>query len=159
LASELERRLHEKGMHTYILDGDNVRAGLNKDLDFSEDGRVENIRRIGEVSNLFVQAGVVVLTAFVSPFKADRELVKGLVGSENFVEVFVDCPIEVCEQRDVKGLYKKARAGEISNFTGISSPFEAPENPDIRIPTNEMAINEGVDALINQIAKKLNFKA
>lgn len=158
LASELERRLHEEGISTYILDGDNIRKGLNNDLDFTEAGRVENIRRIGEVARLFTDAGIVVLTAFVSPFKSDRDAVRQLVGDENFLEIFVDCPLEVCEARDVKGLYKKARAGEISNFTGISSPFEAPEKADIRIPTNELSIDEGVELLCTVIRPKLNLQ-
>ena len=157
LASELERRLYENGVATYILDGDNVRAGLNKDLDFTEKGRIENIRRIGEVSKLFVDAGIVTLTAFVSPFKSDRQTVRELVGEDNFIEVFVDCPLEVCEARDVKGLYKKARAGEISNFTGISSPFESPEKCDIRIPTNEWTLEKSVDELFNVVLKKLEL--
>jgi len=157
LASGLEYLLQEHRFATYILDGDNVRAGLNKDLDFSESGRVENIRRIGEVSKLFVDAGIIVLTAFVSPFRSDRQTVKELVGASNFVEVFVDCPLEICEARDVKGLYKKARAGEISNFTGISSPFEKPEKFDVRIPTNEMSIEEGVQRLFNTISEKLEL--
>lgn len=156
LASKLERVLFEKGMSTYILDGDNIRTGLNKDLDFSEAGRVENIRRIGEVSKLFVDAGVVVLTAFVSPFKQDRQTVRTLVGQQNFIEVFVDCPLEVCEARDVKGLYKKARAGEISNFTGISSPFEEPTNADIRIPTNEWSLDKSIEELTKYIINKID---
>lgn len=155
LASKLEREFFERGMSTYILDGDNIRSGLNKDLDFTDQGRIENIRRIGEVSKLFVDAGVLVLTAFVSPFKSDRQTVRELVGEENFIEVFVDCPLEVCEARDVKGLYKKARAGEISNFTGISSPFEEPTNFDIRIPTNEWSIEKSIDTLIEHITKKI----
>ncbi len=158
LASALEGQLHANGIHTYILDGDNVRTGLNKDLDFTEEGRVENIRRIGEVAKLFVDAGVVVLTAFVSPFKQDRDTVRQLVGPSKFIEVFVDCPLEVCEQRDVKGLYKKARAGEISNFTGISSPFEAPENADIRIRTDKMTIEQGVEELLSFIAPRIEIK-
>lgn len=155
LASELERKLHAEGVSTYILDGDNVRAGLNSDLDFSEKGRTENIRRIGEVAKLFVDAGNVVLTAFVSPFKADREVVRELVGVNDFIEVFVDCPLEICEARDVKGLYKKARLGEISNFTGINSPFEAPERPDIRIATDKVSIDEGVAKLYAYVAPKV----
>src|SRR6185436_1080142 len=111
---------------TYILDGDNIRTGLNSNLGFSEEDRRENIRRIGEVAKLFVDAGVIVITAFISPFKSDRESVRKMVDSGQFIEVFVNCPLEVCEQRDVKGLYKKARAGEIKDFTGINSPFEAP---------------------------------
>ena len=123
LANAVEQLLVADAIHTYVLDGDNIRNGLNSNLDFSEAGRRENIRRIGEVSKLFVDAGMVVLTAFISPFKSDRALVRSMLDQQEFVEVFVDCPIEVCEQRDVKGLYKKARAGEISDFTGISSPF------------------------------------
>ena len=158
LAGALERVLIKENVSTYILDGDNVRAGINKDLDFSDSGRIENIRRIGEISKLFVDAGVVVLTAFVSPFKSDRQAVKDLVGEENFVEVFVDCPIEVCEARDVKGLYKKARAGEISNFTGISSPFEKPENYSVRVQTHEMSIEEGVQKVLDNIREKLELQ-
>ena len=124
------------GRLTYILDGDNVRTGLNKDLDFSEASRMENIRRIGEVSKLMVDAGLVVITAFISPFRSDRSTIRELVGADNFVEVHVDCPIEECEKRDVKGLYAKARQGLISNFTGISSPFEAPEQPEVRVQTH-----------------------
>lgn len=158
LASKLEKELHAKGVHTYILDGDNIRSGLNADLDFTESGRVENIRRIGEVAKLFADAGVVVLTAFVSPFKNDRAKVRQLVGGENFIEIFVDCPLEICEQRDVKGLYKKARAGEISNFTGITAPFEAPINPDITIETHKSTIEEGVAELMKVIWPKINLK-
>tara|TARA_Y100000782_G_scaffold111225_1_gene138828 strand:- start:6309 stop:6902 length:594 start_codon:yes stop_codon:yes gene_type:complete len=152
VANGLEQQLHERGISTYILDGDNIRTGLNNDLDFSEKGRVENIRRIGEVANLFVQAGVVVITAFISPFKADRQKVKDIVGEENFIEVFVDCPLEVCEQRDVKGLYKKARAGEIKNFTGIDSPFEAPERPNVTVHTDK----EELDASILKVLEQVN---
>ncbi|MDW3196207.1 MAG: adenylyl-sulfate kinase [Cytophagales bacterium] len=140
LASELEVDLFNKGAHTYILDGDNIRSGLNNDLDFSDSHRKENIRRIAEVSKLFVDSGTVVLTAFISPFEEDREAVKNLVGAENFIEVFVECPLEVCEQRDVKGLYAKARAGLIKNFTGIDSPFEAPKNPNIKVNTAEQTL-------------------
>ena len=140
LAGALETYLHEQGLNTYILDGDNVRKGLNSDLDFSEESRKENIRRIAEVSKLFVDAGVVVLTAFISPFKEDREIARKLIGDENIVEVYVECPLEVCEERDVKGLYKKARAGEIKNFTGIDSPFEEPESPDIKLNTADNSL-------------------
>ena len=157
IASALEKELYKQGIHTYILDGDNVRAGLNGDLDFTEAGRVENIRRIGEVANLFVQAGTVVLSAFVSPFKEDREKVKNCVGEGNFIEVFVDCPLEICEQRDVKGLYKKARAGEISNFTGISSPFESPEYPDVHVHSDKLSIEESVDMVLNNLKEKLKL--
>ncbi|HLT75475.1 MAG TPA: adenylyl-sulfate kinase, partial [Ohtaekwangia sp.] len=122
LAVQLEAQLFARGFKTYLLDGDNIRSGLNRDLSFTDEGRVENIRRIGEVSKLLLDAGVVVLSAFISPFRADREQVKQIVGSDNFIEIFVDAPLEVCEQRDVKGLYRKARAGEVKNFTGIDSP-------------------------------------
>ena len=154
LASRVEQELHQMGKLTYILDGDNVRAGLNKDLDFSEESRVENIRRIGEVSKLMVDAGLLVLTAFISPFRADRQTVKDLVGADRFVEIHVDCPLEECEKRDVKGLYKKARAGEISNFTGISSPFEIPENPDVRVQTHI----DDIDTCTNQIIEHLKTR-
>ncbi len=155
LSDKLEEYLFEKGFRTYLLDGDNVRAGLNRDLDFTDEGRVENIRRLGEVSKLFVDAGIIVLTAFISPFKSDRATVRKAVGEKNFIEVFVDCPIEVCEQRDVKGLYAKARRGEIPNFTGISSPFEEPENPEIHIKTAEKSIDEALKDLIVEIEKRL----
>lgn len=155
LANAVEQLLVAEGIHTYVLDGDNIRHGLNSNLDFSEAGRHENIRRIGEVSKLFVDAGIVVLTAFISPFKSDRALVRSLVEEQEFVEVFVDCPIEVCEQRDVKGLYKKARAGEIKDFTGISSPFEIPEHPDITIQTAECNINEAATLIATHVLKQI----
>lgn len=131
VAGEVEYQLHKMGYKTYLLDGDNVRHGLNKDLGFSEADRVENIRRIGEVCKLFVDAGLIVLSAFISPFKSDRESVRRLMEAGEFIEVFVDTPLEVCEIRDPKGLYKKARAGEIANFTGIGSPYEVPLAPEI----------------------------
>ncbi len=155
LASALEKELFAKGLNTYILDGDNVRKGLNSDLDFTDEGRKENIRRIGEVSNLFIDAGVVVLTAFISPFVSDRAQAKSLVGAENFVEVFVDCPLEVCEQRDVKGLYAKARKGEIKNFTGIDSPFEKPTHADLVIQSDKTPVEDGVKALLTLIEEKI----
>lgn len=157
VANALEQQLFERNIRTFILDGDNVRAGLNKDLDFTEAGRVENIRRIGEVANLLVQAGVVTLSAFVSPFKKDREQVRQTVGADRFVEVFVDCPLEVCEQRDVKGLYKKARAGEIKNFTGISSPFEAPEQADVTVHTDKEELDESVLKVLEAVNQKLKL--
>lgn len=157
IASGLETRLFDSGIATYILDGDNIRKGLNKDLDFSDAGRVENIRRIGEVSKLFVDAGIVVLTAFVSPFASDREAVRTAVGAEKFIEIFVDCPLEVCEQRDTKGLYKKARKGEILNFTGISSPFEAPINADVHLHTDQLSIEESIDIVFKNVIKKVLF--
>ncbi|MFT6868550.1 MAG: adenylylsulfate kinase [Cyclobacteriaceae bacterium] len=155
LASALETFLYNQDFNTYILDGDNVRSGLNKDLDFGDEGRRENIRRISEVSKLFVDAGLVVMTAFISPFKEDRQTARDLVGSEYFVEVFIDTPIEICEQRDVKGLYAKARAGKIPNFTGIDSPFERPDNPDIHIETAGKSVQESLKEIIDHLLSKL----
>jgi adenylylsulfate kinase len=157
LASELERRLFEMGKRTYILDGDNVRSGLNKDLDFSDASRKENIRRIGEVANLMLDAGIIALTAFISPFEEERQMVKKLVGADNYMEVFVNCPIEECEKRDVKGLYAKARRGEISNFTGITSPFEEPLTPDVKVPTHQLSVEEGVDLVLELLKKRLKL--
>jgi len=157
LAVQLEAYLHEKGFATYLLDGDNIRVGLNKDLSFTEEGRVENIRRIGEVSKLMLDAGLVVLSAFISPFKEDREQVRKIVGADNYIEVFVDTPLEVCEQRDVKGLYKRARAGEVKNFTGIDSPYEVPEYPDVVIKTAEMSVEESLALLVSNIESKINI--
>lgn len=148
LASALEAYFYQKGFNTYILDGDNIRSGLNKDLDFSDTGRTENIRRISEVSKLFIDAGVIVLTAFISPFREDRDQARRLIGAESFLEIHVDCPLEVCEKRDVKGLYRKARAGEIKYFTGIDSPFEDPENPDIRVNTAKDSLEDCLRQLI-----------
>ena len=156
LAVQLEAALHAQGFKTYLLDGDNIRSGLNKDLTFTDDARVENIRRISEVCKLFLDAGVVLLSAFISPFKSDREQVKSIVGAENYIEVFVDAPLEICEQRDVKGLYKKARAGEVKNFTGISSPYEKPANPDIVIATDKMSVEQSIDVLMKSITPKIS---
>ena len=155
LANAVEQELFRQGIRTYVLDGDNIRHGLNNNVDFSAEGRTENIRRIGEVAKLFIDAGVVVLTAFISPFKSDRDRVRSLVGNEEFIEVFVDCPLEICEQRDVKGLYKKARAGEIADFTGISSPFEVPENPELTIATGTIPLRQSVEQVTNFILKKI----
>lgn len=157
LAVQLEARLYAMGFKTYLLDGDNIRSGLNKDLSFSEAGREENIRRIAEVSKLFLDAGIIVLSAFISPFKADRERVRETVGNENYIEVFVDTPLEICEQRDVKGLYKKARAGEIKHFTGIDSPYEIPERPDITIRTHDMTIDESLDLLFKFVMPRVSL--
>ena len=156
IANKVEESLFALGYKTYTLDGDNVRKGLNKDLSFSESDRVENIRRIGEVANLMCDAGLVVLAAFVSPFEADRKMVRDAIG-ENFMEIFVDTPIEVCEQRDVKGLYRKARNGEISNFTGISSPFESQVNPEIHIKTVESSVDRAVEIILENILPKLKL--
>jgi adenylylsulfate kinase len=147
IAVDLEKRLWERGIRSYILDGDNIRHGLNKNLGFSPADRTENIRRIGEVAKLFTEAGVVALTAFISPYRADRDQVRALMAAGDFVEVHVDCPVEVCEQRDVKGLYKKARAGEIKEFTGISAPYEAPAKPELTMNT----AGQSVEASANQI--------
>jgi adenylylsulfate kinase len=157
LAVQLEAQLHAHGFKTYLLDGDNIRTGLNSDLEFTEEGRVENIRRIGEVSKLLLDAGVVVLSAFISPFKADRDKVKDLVGTENYIEVFVDAPMELCEQRDVKGLYKKARAGEVKNFTGVHARYEIPETPDVRIPTDSLSVEESIDRLMKVVLPRVKI--
>ena len=158
LANLLEQKLFEKGIKTYTLDGDNIRSGLNKDLNFSEEDRTENIRRIGEVARLFVDAGIVVITAFISPFKEDRQTVRSLVEKDEFLEIFVDCPVEVCEQRDVKGLYRKARAGEIKDFTGISSSFERPENPQLIINTQNRSAEKSSEELLNFVFRRVMNK-
>ncbi len=149
LANAVELRLFEMGKHTYVLDGDNVRQGLNRDLTFAAKDRAENIRRIGEVSKLFVDAGVMVMTAFISPYTTDRNMVRSLLNEGEFVEVHVKCPLDVCEARDVKGLYKKARDGLISNFTGIDAPYEAPDNPELVLETDKYSVEECVDQTID----------
>ncbi len=154
IANAVEAALFEQKKHTYLLDGDNIRMGLNKGLTFSDEDRIENIRRIGEVSKLFVDAGLIVLTAFISPFRQDREMVRQLVDKGAFIEVFVDTPLEVCEQRDPKGLYQKARKGEIPNFTGIDSPYEAPEFPEIHIRNDRLPIEEAAAQVLNYLEKK-----
>jgi adenylyl-sulfate kinase len=157
LAVQLEAVLSQRGYKTYLLDGDNVRSGLNKDLTFGEAGRIENIRRIAEVSKLMVDAGLVVIASFISPFERDRQIVKNTVGADSYFEVFVDCPVEECEKRDVKGLYKKARAGEIKEFTGISSPYEAPQNPDLIIKSAEMPIQDSINLLLERVMPLLKL--
>lgn len=157
LANGIEHRLFEKGIHTYILDGDNVRKGLNSDLYFSDEDREENIRRVGEVSKLFVDAGIVVIAAFISPFRKDRDQVRSIIEPDHFIEIFVDTSIQECEKRDTKGLYKKARLGEISNFPGISSEFERPINPEITINTENQTIDESVSQIIRQLKEKVDF--
>ncbi len=154
IANALEKRLASMGRHTYLLDGDNVRHGLNKDLGFTDADRVENIRRVGEVCKLMVDAGLIVLTAFISPFKAERRMARGLLADGEFVEVYIDTPLEIAEQRDPKGLYKKARRGELEHFTGISSPYEVPEDPEIRIDTTQLSIDDAADAVINALREK-----
>ena len=154
IANALEKELHSQGKHTFILDGDNIRQGLNKDLGFTNADRIENIRRVAEVANLMMDAGLIVMTAFISPFKAERELARRLIGEENFIEVFVDTPLEICEQRDPKGLYKKARSGQLPNMTGIDSSYEAPTKPDLIIKNFNQPINIIVRNLINKITSK-----
>lgn len=151
LANALELALCRAGNHTYLLDGDNLRMGLCKDLDFSDESRVENIRRVSEVSKLFIDAGLIVITAFISPFNRDRQLAREVIGNKSFIEVFVDAPLSECKRRDPKGLYKKAEQGLIKNFTGIDSAYESPKNPDIRINTLE----HDVDTCVAQILKYL----
>jgi len=155
LAIGLEQYLFESGFKVYLLDGDNIRKGINKDLGFSSADRTENIRRIAEVSKLMLDAGLIIISAFISPFRDDREMVKEIVGEERFTEVFVECPLEVCEKRDTKGLYKKARQGFIRDFTGIGSPYEIPEHPNLVIHTHKERIDESLSKLINYVEAKL----
>lgn len=154
LANAVDYALYHKGARSYVLDGDNVRHGLNKDLRFSAADRKENIRRIGEVAKLFVDSGKIVSTAFISPFIEDRALVREMFGAGEFIEIFVNCPIQICENRDPKGLYKKARNGEIADFTGISSPYEPPNFPEIIIETDKMTIEQSVKKIINFLKDK-----
>ncbi|MDG1997431.1 MAG: adenylyl-sulfate kinase, partial [Emcibacteraceae bacterium] len=151
IANLVEKKLHAMGKHTYLLDGDNVRHGLNKDLGFTDADRVENIRRVGEVSSLMVDAGLIVLTAFISPFKSERQMVREMVGESEFIEIFVDTPLEVCESRDVKGLYKKARAGDLKNFTGIDSPYERPESAEIHVNTVDNSAHEAAEYIVGKL--------
>jgi len=154
LACRLAEKLFRRGIRTFVIDGDNVRTGLNRDLGFSAEDREENIRRIGEVAKLFVEAGTMVMTAFISPYRKDRELVRNLVEKGEFIEVYVKCPLRVCEQRDVKGHYKMARQGIIKNFTGIDDPYEEPEHPEQVIETDRMTIDESVEHIIQYLAEK-----
>ncbi|WP_456438913.1 adenylyl-sulfate kinase [Psychroserpens sp.] len=156
IANVVEQKLFEKGIKTYSLDGDNIRKGINNDLSFSPEDRTENIRRIAEVSNLMLDSGLVVLAAFVSPYKKDRENIRTIVKDVNFVEVYINTSVEECERRDVKGLYEKARSGEIKNMTGISAPYEAPENPDIEINTETETIEDSVKKIVDFITPKLS---
>ncbi len=149
LAHAVEEQLHQHGLNTFVLDGDNVRRGLCSDLDFSDADRKENIRRISETAKLLLEAGVITLTAFISPFKAERATARSLMPDGDFIEIHCCCPLTVCEQRDVKGLYKKARQGEILDFTGISSPYEEPENPDLKIDTHRLTLEESVQRVIS----------
>lgn len=154
LANKVEEKLFERGYNTYVLDGDNIRMGLNKGLGFDAEARKENIRRIGEVAKLFVDAGVIVSTAFVSPYIADRDMVRALVPEGEFVEIYVAASLEVCENRDTKGLYKKARAGEIKNFTGISDPYEAPVNAELTVDTGAQSLDESAETVLRYLEEK-----
>lgn len=154
LAHEIEERLHRMGCRTFVFDGDNVRHGLCGDLGFSEQDRSENIRRVGEMVKLFVDAGVIALTAFISPYRRDRERVRKIVGERDFFEIYCQCSLEVCESRDVKGLYRRARAGEIKDFTGISSPYEAPEHPRLVLDTGTRTLEECVDQAVAMLVSQ-----
>jgi adenylylsulfate kinase len=156
LATELEYRLFQSQFKTYLLDADSIRSGLNSDLGFQDADRRENIRRVAEVCKLFLDAGLIVITAFITPFARDRAAIKRLIGETRVIEIFVDCPLEICEQRDVKGLYKRARSGQLKNFTGIHSPYEPPVNSDLTIRSNLLTIFESVDALETYILPKVN---
>lgn len=158
IANALEIALFNKGISSYVLDGDNIRFGLNKDLDFSELGREENIRRIAEVAHLMIDAGLVVLAAFVSPYKKDRENIRKIVKDFNFVEIYVNTPLEECERRDVKGLYKLAREGKIKNFTGLDAPYEAPDHPELEIKTDQMTVSESVELILERLLQKIELK-
>ncbi len=158
IANLVEKQLFEQGIHTYSLDGDNIRGGLNSNLGFSEEDRTENLRRIAEVAKLFLDSGAVVLSAFITPLESDREMIQKIIGKGDFVEVFVDTSVEECESRDVKGLYKKARKGEIQNFTGISAPFEKPKNPEVLINTEGQSIEESARQVLEYIQPKLKLR-
>jgi len=154
IAVELEHALIENSHQAYILDGDNIRHGLNKNLGFSPEDRTENIRRIGEVAKLFTDAGIITITAFISPYREDRDAVRRLLSDGEFIEVYVECPLDVCEERDTKGLYKKARAGEVKDFTGISAPYEEPLNPELTIDSSKLTVEESTRAVLNYLEEK-----
>jgi len=155
LAHAVEERLHQTGCRTLVFDGDNVRHGLCSDLGFSQEERFENIRRIAEMVKLFLEAGVIAITAFISPFLVDRQKVRNIIGEENFIEIYCRCPLEVCEQRDIKGFYRRARAGEIKNYTGISSPYEEPVNPDLELDTAEQSLDKCVETVLEFLKERL----
>lgn len=157
LGAALEKELYNRGFLTQILDGDNIRSGINRNLTFTEKDRVENIRRIAEVTKLFLNCGIITINCFISPTKETRDLAKKIIGDENFIEVYVSTPIEVCEKRDTKGLYEKARKGEIKNFTGISSPFDIPEKPDIVVNTSKLTLKESITIILNSFLEKTNL--
>ena len=156
IAIALERELQKRGLLCRILDGDNIRSGINNNLGFSEEDRIENIRRIAEIGKLFVDTGIITIAAFISPNNDLRELAANIIGKDNFLEIFISTPLEECERRDVKGLYAKARRGEIKNFTGISAPFEAPENPDLSLDTSVLSVEESVNRLLELILPKVS---
>ena len=158
IAHTVEERLHQADCRTFVFDGDNVRHGLCANLSFSEEDRHENIRRIGEMAKLFIEAGVIALTAFISPFKSDRDRVRALVSENDIIEIYCHSPLEVCEERDSKGLYKKARAGEIKNYTGISSPYEPPQHPDLELDTAEKSVEYNVEKVLDYLEKRKIFK-
>jgi bifunctional enzyme CysN/CysC len=151
IANAVEKKLARMNRHTFLLDGDNVRHGLNKDLGFTDSDRIENIRRVGQVAKLMTDAGLIVITAFISPFRSERQMVRDMMAPGEFVEVFVDTPLSVAEERDVKGLYAKARSGQLKNFTGIDSPYEAPETPEIHIDTTQMSIDDAAEQIVKQL--------
>ena len=159
IANALQQKLFAMGKHTFVLDGDNVRHGLNRDLGFTDVDRVENIRRVSNVAKLMSDAGLITLVSFISPFRSERQMARNMMAEGEFVEVFVDTPLEVAEQRDVKGLYKRARAGEIKNFTGLDSPYEAPDAPEIQINTVEMSAEEAADQILNWMRERGWFEA
>jgi bifunctional enzyme CysN/CysC len=154
IANLVEKKLFAMGRHTYLLDGDNVRHGLNKDLGFTDADRVENIRRVGEVARLMVDAGLIVITAFISPFRSERQMARALLAEGEFIEVHIDTPLEVAEQRDVKGLYRKARRGELKNFTGIDSPYEVPEHAEVRIDTTALSCEQAAELLVEELRQR-----
>ena len=158
LAIQLEAELFRRGYLSYILDGDNIRAGINRNLTFTEADRIENIRRIAEISKLFLDSGIIIINCFISPTDEIRKMAKTIIGKDDFIEVFVNAPFEVCEKRDVKGLYSKARKGEINNFTGIDSPFEVPENPDIEVLTDPRTVEESIKQILEYILPLIEYK-
>lgn len=158
IAQHLERKLYNEGFFAQVLDGDNIRSGLNNNLSFSPEDRTENIRRISEIAKLYLHSGVVTINSFISPTIAIRQMAKDIVGADDFIEVYINTPLEVCEARDVKGLYKKARKGEIKGFTGIDAPYEAPINPDIEVKTHNMTIDESVDVIYNYLLDVIKQK-
>lgn len=158
IGREVEMELNKRGYLTQVLDGDNIRTGINNNLGFSETDRFENIRRIAEVSKLFMNCGIICINSFISPTRDIRHMAMNIIGKENFIEVYINAPVEVCEQRDVKGLYKKARRGEIKNFTGIDAPFEAPENPDIELKTDQLTVEESAKKALDFILMIIEYK-